>query len=208
MKFYKISDDSGEHGYVYASGYGPLEHMPFLPSAMTERRKKYWEINPEPPGLHIEKGRKRVWPDFLHNGFSPPSYFLSEKVIQDLNSIHTRFKRLTEMPIAVTEGKWHKKNSSPKYFVVEAEPGIQVDFEASGYKFDSSGKPLLPALYRPAFPKDVFKKKSWNGSDLFSQHYFGIMGSLPTALLCTEKVKELAEDNGWINVHFEEVEVV
>lgn len=208
MKFYKLSVDSIENGYVYASGYGPLEtDMPFLPKALLDGHKKFWEIDPMAPGLDIEKGRKKVWPDVLHNGFSPPRYFVSENIVRDLESIGVNFYRLTEMPIGEVRGKWHQKNTPPKYFVAEVDPGIQINYEASGYQLDQSGNPVLPALYRPAFPKEVFIRDSWNGNDLFSQNYFGIMGSLPSALFCTEKVKKLAEDKGWTNVNFEELKV-
>ncbi|MGA0332466.1 MAG: hypothetical protein ACO3N7_00145 [Kiritimatiellia bacterium] len=208
MKIYKLSVDSSENGYVYASGYGPLETgMPFLPKSLLDGHKKFWEIDPMAPGLDVEKGRKKAWPDVLLNGFSPPHYFLSECIIHDLELINVRFHRVTEMPIGKIHGKWHQKNTPPKYFVAEAAPGIQINFEASGYKLDQSGNPVLPALYRKAFTKDVFIYDSWTGNDLFSQKYFGIMGSLPTALFCTEKVKKLAEDKGWTNVNFEELQV-
>lgn len=208
MKIFKISTDSSENGYVYASGYGPIERMPFLSQNILERHKLFWELNPMAPGIQLEKGRKQIWPDFLHNGFSPPMFFVHERVVDDLIRINVLIKRLTEMPIGLIHGNWHKKNPAPKYFVVEVDTGIEIDFKESGYKFDHNDNLILPALYRPAFSKDVFKKNSWNGCHLFSQKYFGIMGSLPFSLFCTEKVKNLAVDRKWTNVEFMEVEMI
>jgi len=212
MKFYKLSADRNENGHVYASGYGPLEGgMPFLPNNLLEGHKKYWEIDPMKAGIELEKGRKRVWPDFLQNGFSPPMFFISENIVRSLEKIGVKFYRLTEMPIGVIKGKWHQKNTPPNYYVAEIKyGGIEQDFAASGYdELDEDGRPTNESqLRRPTLTKNVYISDTWNGKDLFSYKCPSAVVDASTILFCTEKVKELGEKAGWVNVKFDQLELI
>jgi len=211
MKLYQLTSGTSDNGYVYASGYGPLKSMPFLPSVFLDRMNKYWKVNPEEPGLDIEPGRKRQWPDFMYNGHSPPMYFISEKVIHDLKTVGIEFYRITQMPIAIIHGKWHKNNTAPKYYVAEIEiGGIEQDYIASGYdEFGADGTPTREAIVRrPAFTKNVYTADTWNGKDLFSTTPRSRTFDTSTTLFCTEKVKTLGEKSGWVNVEFEQLELV
>jgi len=211
MKLYKLSADRSENGYIYASSYGPIKHMPFLAATYYELKMKSNKVDPKKPGMHLEPGRKRVWPDFLQNGSSPPMFFISEKVVLSLKSVGIEFFRLTKMPIADIKGKWHQKNTPPNYYVAEIEfGGIEQDFAASGYdELDEDGRPTNESLLRrPTLTKDVYKLDTWNGQDLFSYSCPNTAVDATTILFCTEKVKKLSKDKGWINVKFKEVEVL
>jgi len=211
MKLYRLSDDVSENGYVYSSGYGPIDDMGFLPPIILEIMKKSWSIDPKKPGMVVEPGRKRVWPDFLHNGSSGPGFFISERVICSLKKMGVEFYRLTEMPIGIIQGKWHQKNMPPKYYVAEIDfGGIEEDYVASGYdEFNADGTPTRGArLRRPAFTKNVYKLNTWNGKDLFSYSCPNAVIGASTMLFCTEKVKELGEKSDWVNVEFDQLELI
>lgn len=162
-------------------------------------------------GMEIAPGRKRAWPDFIHNGSGYPGFFVSERVIWTLKTVGIEFYRLTEMPIGAIQGKWHQTNPPPKYYVAEIEfGGIMQDFKMSGHdELDADGVPTRGArLRRPAFIKDVYILNTWNGKDLFSYTPPKAVVGASTSLFCTEKVKDLAERKGWTNVNFQELEVV
>ncbi|TDU71183.1 hypothetical protein EI77_02305 [Prosthecobacter fusiformis] len=57
--FFEITDKSlHNHGYAWASGYGPLEEnsMKFLHPSQLERNREYWKINNEVPenGVRVQ----------------------------------------------------------------------------------------------------------------------------------------------------------
>jgi hypothetical protein len=71
MKFYKISyDHIGGKTYPWASGYGPIENMPFLDGVspiIRDRELAFWKVNPMPPGIQIDPGGKS-WSDMIGCG--------------------------------------------------------------------------------------------------------------------------------------------
>lgn len=195
-------------GFVYASGYGPLNNpMPFLNDIYLKRKRDFWKVNPMPPGLEIsETGYK--WPDCLNCGGSPPSYFLSARVLSSLESEHIPIARFTPMPIATIRSTSKKLSEAgaPTYFVVEADPGIEIDYLKSGIPVDGQGKPIFDPLPKPWPPsKWVMKLSTWNGKDLFGWPW---NGGPSMSLVVTERVVKLAEQDGWTNVRFEPIDTV
>lgn len=198
MRFFQIDTATCDEGpFAYASGYGPLpDGMPFLHPTFMKQSEDFWKVNPMKPGLYIEPGKR--WPDFLMNGGSPPGFFVSGRVIESLRAIGLPLGRVTEMPIAEIKSKGLKDKPAPKYFVVETKPGIEVDFDASNISTDASGKPILTPQ---SFPKSIMlRESSWNGTDLFDYSNFSQGPYLN--MFCTERVKQLAEKEGWTNVRF------
>ena len=65
--------------------------------------ERYWEVNPEPPGLSIEHRATR-WPDVLGTGNGAPGFFVSDRMVESLRLIGAPMGRVTEMPIAESEG--------------------------------------------------------------------------------------------------------
>jgi hypothetical protein len=161
MNFFLINPNcDNRSGFVYASGYGPLDSpMPFLNDIYLESKRKFWEINPMLAGLKIsETGYK--WPDFLNNGNSPPLFFLSRKVVDCLNILGVTFSSITEMPIGIVKTKSKRLHSSPAphYFAVTVENGIEIDFVKSGVPIDMNGSPVLRPLPKPWPPLKWFVK--------------------------------------------------
>lgn len=207
MKFFEIKSNLNDRTFVYASGYGPLNGpMPFLHDQLLENRRKFWEVNPSKPGLKISQvGFK--WPDCLGNGNSPPPYFLSNKILRSLESENIPIARCTPMPIAVIRSKSKKISEviAPSYFVVEADPGIEIDYPKSGIPIDKQGKPILDPLPKPWPPtRWVMKLSTWNGKDLFGWPAWH--GGPSASLIVTERIVKLAEEDGWTNIRFEPVE--
>jgi hypothetical protein len=206
MKIYKLLSFSvGGRSAPWASGYNPLIRMPFLdemPDEFKARRFGFWSVNPGPPGMDIDPGG-RIWADLVGNGLGWPSFFVSEKVINDLESSGIQVWRKTEMPIATVKAKALQKQTPPKYYVLEAERGIDVDYEASGIPIDLDGKPDFRARDKSKSGPVAVRLDSWNSKDLFSARQ-----GVPMVVFCTERIKKLAEEKGWTNVRFDEIPLV
>jgi hypothetical protein len=207
MKIYEIT--SAGHGkYAFAAGYYPFNDMAFM-DEMDELKRKmmldFWRINPCEPGIEIEESAS-CWPDVMSCTFSPPSCFFSRKVLESLEAHGIAAKRATFIPVGkLAKGKI-KTVPPPDYFIIEALPGIQIDYAASGYTVDADGYPDTK-IRRPT-PRPVLQHdpETWSGLDLFcSSNYFGRPRYLQ--LLCTERVREIAAEDGWENVHFQRVRV-
>jgi len=203
MSFYQItSHHTGGRKYPWAAGYGPLEMeqmTPFLsgmPASFRDRKLGFWNIDPQPPGLEIDPGGT-TWSDFIGCGSSPPSFFVSESVLRDLEENGIEILRKTEMPIAKINAKRLQKESPPKYYILEAIPGIARAWDLMGIQLDGDGQPV-PNLMPSPRPEAIYRTSSWNGLDLCS------FSDAPqtTCLICTDRVKELAETKGWTNVQF------
>lgn len=199
-------DASSSRAFARASGFGPLpQGMPFYHPIELERKLAFWKVNPMPPGLTVEGGSK--WPDFIAQGGGHPWFFVSERVVDSLNRIAAPIHRLTEMPIGVILTKALRTVPAPRYFVVETEPGIEVDLAASGYELAEDGKPKRRPFSTSPSPFK-YRGSSWNGTDLFDYHNF-LNPDLPhTNLLCSQKLKELAEKEKWTNVGFTNMALV
>jgi hypothetical protein len=203
MNFYRIDSISiGGTKHPWAAGWGPLECMPFFQRfapVMQESKKRFWKVNPRPPGLIVDPGGE-IWTDVIGCGGSPPSFFVSDKIVSDLNAAGIRILCATEMPIAKNLSKALKSVPSPKYYVLEAEPGINYAYDLMGLKLDSNGKPIIDRTKK--FPESIYSLSTWNGADLFGKR--AVFDST-VDLLCTERVKELAERKGWTNIDFKSV---
>jgi len=75
--------------------------------------------------------------DCFVEGGGYPSYFVSERIVDDLRS---SISRLTEMPIAKIDAKRLKNTPASRYFVIETHAGIEIDFEGSGIQTDAEGR--------------------------------------------------------------------
>jgi hypothetical protein len=189
MNFYQLLHDS-EKGFAWAGGYGPIDDLWFLLPAFLASKRAFWRINPRPPGMRIDPNGTK-WPDILGCGFAPPDFFLSERVVQSLRKL-APLGRITEMPIAEIKAKALKNEAPPRYFVVETIPGIEVDFAASNMPVDTTGKPIPSS----ASVQLKVKTASWGGRDIFG---FSNYDPSNLTILCTERVKEVAEREGWTN---------
>ena len=136
-------------------------------------------------------------------GGGPPSYFVSERIINDLQSDGIPILRATEMPIAKNLSKALRDVPTPKYYVLEAKPGINYAYDLMGLNLDSFGKPIIDRGKK--FPEPIYRLSTWNGADLFGKR--AVFDSTIN-LLCTDRVKDLAERNGWTNIEFKPIKVV
>ncbi len=199
MKFYELRNGSSDSKVFAWAGYmRPLEgEMPFLHPFELEREKGFWALQEAgPPGLCIESGR--IWPDFLGNGGGSPSPFLSGKVLQTLRENRIRFERATPIPIATIEDRRLKLEDAPEYFVLQVHSGIEVDFAASKVAINSEGNLIYPKPWHGVWK---LRLSTWDGSDLFTFSNIGKY-AMGTRLICTEKLVQLAEQDGWKNAQF------
>jgi len=206
MKIYSVtSHDIGGGRYPWASGYRPLETMPFFddfPSGLKESFRQFWDVNPGNPGMSIDPGGK-IWSHVIGCGGGPPGEFFSEQVIADLLENKVQFLRATEMPITKILAKKLLTLPAPKYYVLEATPGLEIWSDAIPIEEQIAARnEHPPRLVLPYLTK--CRISSWNGADLFSPAH----GRSQTAIFCTERIKELAERKGWTNANFTLVETV
>jgi hypothetical protein len=206
MNVYRIESWAvGYTKYPWVAGWGPLEHMPFFgtfPPITQEMKLRSFAINNQPPGLQIDPGGK-VWSDVMGCGGGPPSFFVSDRIVNDLQDEGIPILRATVMPIAKNLSKALRDVPAPKYYVLEAVPGIRLAYDAMGIELDLTGKPILVPGVK--FPEAIYDLATWNGADLMGK--LAVYDST-TSLLCTDRVKELAERNGWTNIEFKQVKAV
>lgn len=203
-KFYYITSEAvGGPNYPWAAGYGPLAEMPYFehlnPDSESSLRR-FWEINPLPPGMEIDPGGK-VWSDVIGCGNGPPNNFYSEKIIFSLETAGIPLLRTTRMPIGKIRARRLQSIPPPNYFVIESIPGMSVDYEAMGVATDGNGRPKYTNEQILNPPKMVLDLDSWTGLDLFS---FSNRGG-PVNLFCTERIRLIAETEGWTNVKFKPI---
>jgi hypothetical protein len=207
MKIFKFeSGDSSKFAYAY--GYRPFEGMAFegeFSVTLKESRRAFAAANPGPPGLQVGDTGS-IWPDLMYLGDPPPSFVFSRKILNSLGFHGISLKRTTSIPIGSVASKKLRDVPPPDYFVIEALPGIRVDYAASGYVVDADGNPgrNAPRVLPP--PILQYDPTTWSGADLFCQDN-GHGGPRYLDLLFTERVKEIAIKDGWTNVSFQRVRV-
>lgn len=204
MNVYRITSETvGHTKYPWVGGWGPLASMPFFddfPEDCKEMKIKSWNLNRPPPGLKIDPGGK-VWSDVIGCGGGPPSFFVSDRILSDLENEGIPVYRSTEMPIAKNLSKQLQDVPPPKYYVLEAEPGISWNFEAMGVQLSSKGIPIYDPVHPPEHIADL---SSWNGSDLFCLD----KGRLKVSIMCNDRIKNMAIKHEWTNIRFNPVKVL
>lgn len=208
-KFYKLSDASSDtRGFAWCPGYGPIDSMPFLTDEYIERQRQFWEVNKSRPlGMLVDDGnpwaKAKKWPDFLGHGGGIPSFFVSEKVVETLNREAISYFRLTEIPVGEIDSKGLKEQEPPKYYVLEVEPGLHLNYEASMVPLDEQGAPQFQLRPSHFGVWNIGRLETWNGSDLFA--WEGFPAKILSNLLCTERIIEIAKKYKWTNVKFDPV---
>ncbi|HEX7260815.1 MAG TPA: hypothetical protein VF258_03285 [Luteolibacter sp.] len=207
MKIYKLST-GGHSKYAYAADYHAFEGMAFIESVGEHQRKMImdsWRIFPKEPGLNIAPSGS-YWPDVMFCGNPLPSCFFSRKVLESLDFHRIAVKRAIPIPVGEVANTKLRMVPPPDYFVIEALPGIRVDYAASGFSVDMDGNPNRNAPRIDPPPILQYDSATWSGADLFCQanghygpHYLDLLG--------TERIKEIALKDGWTNVAFNRVRV-
>ncbi|MGC4013485.1 MAG: hypothetical protein QM755_03045 [Luteolibacter sp.] len=205
MTFYRIGvAETSPNRYAWASGYGPVEFMPFLDSFSEEIRESkwaFWKLNETHPGFNIDPGG-REWPDLLGCGGGPPMHFFSERMLRDLQEEGIPFFRCTELPMGRNSSKRLQQIPPPNYFVLEAEPSMTIRSVPVPIEPQVAARNETPPRW--LLPYRTFGDiGTWNGTDLFSPSH----GKSLVSLFCTERVRELAGRRGWINVAFRAIEL-
>lgn len=200
MKFYCISRaETGPFQYAWADGYGPIDHMPFFESfsdELKQRKSSFWRLNKSRPGITVDRGGSK-WSDILGCGGGPPGEFFSERVIMDLKVAGIPFYRCTRMPITQIRSNRLREVLPPNYFVIEAAPGMKIRSESVPMEEQIAARNERPPSWISPF-RMFAALDTWNGADLFSPSH----GKSLFALFCSERVKELAECQGWTNIDF------
>lgn len=181
--------------------------MDFLPEKRRRDFKEFCDIqtgNHAIPGIYVDYVGHQ-WPDFLSNGgVAPVPFFVSERVIQNLQEEEIPFRRAIEIPLGYIECPALQDVPPPRYYILEADIGIDTVNEEMRVPILQ-----LPPGVEPALPEGgvIMMKQpnhrpvydTWNGSPLFcprspvaeDQHY--------TRLYCDHRVWFLAMKEKWTN---------
>lgn len=205
MKFYEVLRNSpGGRKFFWAQGCRiPEELLQWMNEETLENYRQFQEINKREEGIYLAKGGKS-WPDFMATGDNLPHQFVRKEVVDTmLEEGIDGILRITPLQIRKIGGKPADSVPYPEYVVLEAEPGIEMDWKQMGVPHDANNK-IIPPYPTPWPPKKwIFNLDSWNGKDLFSCHN----RRTPMSLWCSERVKDLADREGWTNVRFDEIEM-
>lgn len=207
MKFYDIDvlhqDDSK---YAWASGYGPINHnideIPFLkdaPEVLKIGFREFWEIAHTKPGIKFDSGCNE-WPDILGCGGGPPHFFISERVLTDLQHFGLQYLRATEMPLIQPFPKKLREVSPPRYYVLEGIPGLESSWTAMGIPHDKDNQIDYSSGRPKPWPPSEWKvsQTSWTGLDLMSYKNW----QTPMTLVCTDEIMDIAKARQWTNIQF------
>lgn len=187
--------------YAYASGYTPLpDRKSFVPPARAAHHRRFTEINGHKPGIQIS-GEGSKWPDFLVNGGGYVQFFVSERVIRDLDEAGVEILDATEFPIESIEASRTrlKIEDAPRYFVLEAHPEMVPDWAAMRVPIGPDGRPQTPYPPRSSLEPFLYRKDTWSGRDLVSSV------NATTRLFSSERLKEYGEARKWTNASFERI---
>ena len=173
----------------------PLE---FYPPGFRQMHSEFFRVNePYPPGIHIDEPGYR-WPDFLGCGDGSVSFFASEKVLRSLQDAKIELLNVIEVPISVSSSKRLKPEEAPRYYVLEAPPGLAPDYERMGVATSADGKPVLPLPKRWPPSPYLYRPDSWTGLDLFSCKP-GIR------IFTSERIHLMAKAQKWTNARFQSI---
>lgn len=207
MNFFTIkASATGGKTHPWASGFGPLDAMPFLdwmPAGLRAGRDEFWRLNPGPPGMRIDAGGSQ-WSDLIGCGDSLLKFLASENILVGLAEAGIEVFRATGMPIAKIDAKKLKSSTPPRYYVLEAAPGIEMNWKEMGIPTDEENKPILrpyPTPWPP--PRWIVDPATWNGADLFSFKNW----QTPLTLVATERVVKLAREKEWTNIDFVQLDL-
>lgn len=140
-------------------------------------------------------------------------FFVSERVIQNLKEEGIPFRRAVEIPVASVDCYALKNVPPPKYYVLEADIGIEMGEEMKyvpiGYL--PPGKlSSIPAggIIQQEQPHPCPAFDTWNGSPLFSAKNPDAENQQYTRLYCDHRVTFLAMKKKWTNFKATELRVV
>ena len=184
-------------GFAWASGCRmPLD---FYPVQMRDRMREVFRVNePYPPGIHIDDTGSK-WPDLLGCGDGTVNFFASEKVLRSLQDAKIELLNVIEVPISDFSNKRLKLEEAPRYYILEAPPGLAPDYERMGVPTSADGKPILPLP--KGFPPSpyLYRPDSWTGLDLFS------CNSGAHHMFATERIHLMSKAQKWTNARFQSI---
>ena len=164
-KFYSIQS-ACDGGFASAHDCGPFngfDCLKSIPPVWIERKKRIWQESRRPPGLAIDDHGSK-WPDVLRCENPPPSEFFSQKVIDSLLQHEIRVREVLPVVVGSILNKKLAADPLPTYYFIEPEPGISIDYGASGIELDPAGMPRL-VVGQPVIVH--LDPATWSGNDLF-----------------------------------------
>ncbi len=186
--------------FVYASWCVPLpDRKSFVPPHVAEHNRQFNELNGYKPGIQISPGAR--WPDFLKCGGAYVSFFVSERVVNDIREGGFELLDATEFPIERIEDDGEKRRrvvrleEAPRYFVIEAPGELIPDWERMNIPLDAAGRPTISYARMPS--PFLYRMNTWTGRDLFAA-----VGH-STHLFCSERFKYFGKARKWTNVVFD-----
>jgi hypothetical protein len=151
--------------------------------------------------VQVESGSE--FPDFLLCGALPGLTIFSENTISCLSSAGIVDFETFQIQIVDSIDLEVNPANAPRYFRVEIGGRAMVDLIASGAESITSCDRCGRMKTKPSLlMKKKFFPGSWDGSDLFRD-----IRRFPAVTFCTQKFKDVIEQNRLTNFHFTKLPV-
>jgi hypothetical protein len=186
--------------------------MDFLaPGPNTDRYKEACALYENyAPGLHIDDVGSE-WPDWLGcAGAAQLRFVVSGKVLESLNEAEIPYRRATEMPIGGIASSALRKKTPPKYYVLEADVGMDIDLVTVPLPLPNPPHPTEPVRPQQYMPSESYwagDRSTWNGLHLFTGRCSPGTPQDYTWLFCTYKVWWQAQVDKWTNFQCEKIQL-
>ena len=149
---------------------GKMDYL--APEPDTDGYKSWCELsNDRAPGLHIDDvGTK--WPDWLGSGGGLPRFYVSDRVLRSLEEAEIPYRRAIEMPIAIIGSPALRKIQPPRYYVLEADVGMDIDLVSVPLPLPNPPHPTEPVRPQQYMPTESYwagDRSTWNGLHLFTR---------------------------------------
>jgi hypothetical protein len=176
------------------------------PGPALDSFRKFCEVNNDmPPGINIDNVG-RLWPDWLGAGGGSPGSYVSARVIDSLQKAGIAYRRAIEMPIGYIASKKLRQIPPPVYYVLEAPAAMTIDLVKRKVPgIDCYGRPIGRMIEESHW---IAQADDWPGTELFSIKRQSPMIQGYTALHATQRIVDLAAEDGWTNFEAKEIEVV
>jgi hypothetical protein len=209
MKIYDIKA-TGNYGkpWAWASGLmwyeGKMDY--WTPGPTLDSFRKYCSVEDEMlPGINIDNVG-RLWPDWLGAGGGVPSYYVSQRVIDSLRRAGISYRRAIEMPIGHIASKKLRQIPPPVYYVLEAPAAMTINLVKRKVPgIDCFGRPIGRMIEESHY---VAKADDWPGTELVSIKRLPPKEQDYIFLFATQRIVDLAAEDGWTNFEAKEIEVV
>lgn len=137
-----------------------------------------------------------TWSDLIGVGSTGPRVLVSERVAEKLGEFAPSLE-FHEIEITQLKSKKLRLEDAPQYYVMSWQRRYILLREKSGLT-----TPLCPTCQAQPIGDDMIAPKSLVTETAIAEDVFAFGNFMPGGSFCSERVVQLAHDEGWINFRF------